>query len=232
MAKVSYKLSKRPEERNAQLSLQSLRNSSPIALASLLLANVYPCFAVLSLGWTVSDIVILYWAESLVIILYTRFKMRFLLRDWDTYEPGEDKLLMNGVPQSPRKIPAFFLFFYCFFSFGHGLFTFMFFAHGLSLTWTSFFVALGMLTLSHGISFVKNYIGKREYERTTLEILFKLPFKRLLLLHMLILGVGVIIAFTPILNNIASLLLFTGLKIAFDLRAHLKEHNPTLVAKP
>ena len=76
-----------------KLSLQSLRNSSPIALASFLLANIYPCFAVLFLDWSVSDIVILYWAESVVIILYTRLKMHFLQRDWDNYEPGEDKLL-------------------------------------------------------------------------------------------------------------------------------------------
>ncbi|MFP6581453.1 MAG: DUF6498-containing protein [Candidatus Hydrogenedentota bacterium] len=231
MAKVSYKPRKRPEEESVQLSLRSLRNSSPVALASLFFANVYPCFAVLFLGWSVGDIVILYWAESVVIILYTRLKMRFLVRDWDHYEPGEGKLLMDGVPQPPRRIPDFFLFFYCFFSFGHGLFTFMFFAHAISFTWGSFFVALAIMTLSHGVSFVTNYMWRKEYERTTLEVLFELPWKRLLLLHVLILGIGFFIALIPILNSVVSLLMFTGLKIAFDLRAHLKEHDPNVVAE-
>ncbi len=231
MAKISYRGSTRPEELQTELSVRSLRNSSPIALASLILANLYPCFAVLFLGWSVGDIVILYWAESLIIILYTRLKMHFLVRDWDHYEPGEDKLLKDGVPQPPRRIPDFFLFFYCFFSFGHGLFTFLFFAHALSFTWGSFFMALAIMILSHGVSFVTNYMWRKEYERTTLEVLFKLPWKRLLLLHVLILGVGFLIAVIPIINSIVSLLLFTGLKIACDLRAHLKEHGETLVGK-
>lgn len=176
------------------------------------------------LGWTVGDAVILYWAESIVVVLYTYLKMRRIPRDWHNYSEGEGKFTVNGEPRPPYYIPRFFLFFYGFFGFGHGFFVFLFFAHSLTFSWTAYALAIVALILSHGVSFVTNYLRNHEYENATLAALMNSPLKRLLFLHLFILVAGLPLAAISVLQSAIAVILFVLLKITFDLKAHLREH--------
>lgn len=196
-----------------------------MALASLVAANLAPVFGVLFLGWKAGDIVVLYWVETLIVIVFTRLRMAHLPRDWDHYEEGEHRLRRNGVVRPPREVPGFFLFFYGMFWTVLGFFLLMFTATIMSHNWISFGAGIGALVISHGISFRVNYIGQREYENTSLGRLFNLPMRRVLFLH----------AFTYIFILLASMIqavnvhfalpVFVVLKTIGDVYAHLKEHG-------
>jgi len=88
-------------------------------------------------------------------------------------------------------------------------------------------VALGAigLAISHGASFVINFLGRREYERVTTASQMFAPYGRLVILHMTII-VGAIASLflgTPI----AAIVVLVILKTALDLTLHLKEHGTT-----
>jgi hypothetical protein len=85
----------------------------------------------------------------------------------------------------------------------------------------SMWPALAALFLSHGLSFFKNFIGRREYASRTTKDQMGEPYTRVVLMHLVIIfggGLALILGSpTPVL-----LLVIAG-KIAFDVRAHIKE---------
>ena len=78
------------------------------------------------------------------------------------------------------------------------------------------------LFLSHGVSFVTNFLGRREYLAVSPSEQMREPYSRVMVLHATILAGGFLIAIlgTPV----AALGLLVVLKTAIDVRAHLKEH--------
>jgi hypothetical protein len=77
------------------------------------------------------------------------------------------------------------------------------------------------LWVSHGISFIHNYLIGGEFRRTKLSTLMSQPYGRIVVLHLTILIGG---ALMMALNSpTVGLVLLVLLKIALDLRAHLKE---------
>ncbi len=76
--------------------------------------------------------------------------------------------------------------------------------------------------LSHGISFFYNFIGKKEFRRSTPEKQMMAPYGRIILMHLtIIFGGWIILALgAPVL----ALVLLIVLKIVSDVRAHDKEH--------
>jgi hypothetical protein len=81
---------------------------------------------------------------------------------------------------------------------------------------------LGLL-VSHTISFVDNYLRKGEYRRANLQTLMMQPYSRVMVLHIAILGGGILMA--ALGSPMWGLLLLIGLKVALDLRSHLKERK-------
>ncbi len=80
------------------------------------------------------------------------------------------------------------------------------------------------LVLSHGVSFVQNFLGKREFEHFATEKLMQQPYKRIVLLHIAIIagGFGVMALGSPL-----PLLILTVVgKIALDIHLHRREHRP------
>jgi ABC-type xylose transport system permease subunit len=129
---------------------------------------------------------------------------------------------------------VFFAFHYGMFWVVHGLFVFALFGGSgnpfsetgdpftgqLPAWWT---LAAVSLLLSHGVSFVTNFLGKREYLAVSSQQQMGEPYSRVVVLHVTILGGGFLIEIlgTPV----AALVLLVVLKTAIDLRAHLKEHR-------
>ncbi|MDL2335992.1 MAG: DUF6498-containing protein, partial [Chloroflexota bacterium] len=79
-----------------------------------------------------------------------------------------------------------------------------------------------LLFLSHGISFLFNYVGRKEYLNTTpMKQMFQ-PYSRLIILHVtIILGSFFVIGLRQPVFLVALLVI---LKTAVDLFFHLREH--------
>ncbi len=86
--------------------------------------------------------------------------------------------------------------------------------------------AAGALFVSHGISFFRNYIGRREYERSSLLALMFWPYARLAMMAAVtitgLLGVRLVPAFLRLPLFTCSIIL---LKLLGDFATHRMEHG-------
>ncbi|MEA1889483.1 MAG: DUF6498-containing protein [Pseudomonadota bacterium] len=82
--------------------------------------------------------------------------------------------------------------------------------------WLVFFI-------SHGISFLQNFLGRQEYKNITVGKQMHEPCQRIIFMHfVIIIGAGL----TGILGDSTVVLLLVMIaKIAVDVRAHLKERK-------
>jgi hypothetical protein len=133
--------------------------------------------------------------------------------------------------------PLFFMFHYSGFMVGHLFFILIvssmpsILSHGgyimdiatIKATALSLLLPLLFLFISHSISFFVNFIGKKEYKKTSTVELFIAPYPRIIIMHLTILFGALIMAITRIPSSIIAL--FVLLKIYFDVKAHNKEHQ-------
>lgn len=207
---------------------------------SLVVANLLPVVGVLFFGWDAAVIVLLYWAENLIVGFYTILRMAALPM---TPAIGHVGKLMY--------IPFFCLHFGGFCA-GHGFFLLMFFKLGdpnlnAMDDWFGpliFFALLahvvaqlfnnmpsGMiwpllaLLVSHGVSFVQNFILRGEYKTERLDKLMARPYLRIVLLHIVIIigGIFVMLFGSPV----PLLLMLVAFKLAVDLYFHNRFHATT-----
>ena len=189
--------------------------TSPSTLA-LIVANLVPVAGAVFFGWNLGDVMVLYWAESAVIGFYNLCKLIKINR-WTG--------ILSGV---------LFIAHFGAFMAVHFLFIWGIFVKGLAdssggdLTevarlFVGLWPALLALFVSHGISFFKNFLGKREYVGRNVSKQMAEPYGRIALMHVvLIFGGGLTIIFgepTPVL-----LVVIAG-KIWFDVVAHIKQRG-------
>lgn len=124
----------------------------------------------------------------------------------------------------------FFIFHYGIFMVGHLMFLVMFFGTngGANLPDMGNIVRgaavpLAALFVSHGISFFMNFLGKGEYRTASPNMLALQPYRRIILMHVIIIfGAFILIE----LREPTLLWAFVvGLKTTFDYRAHLQERR-------
>ena len=191
---------------------------SPSTLA-LILANLVPVAGMIFLGWKLSDVMVLYWAESAVIGFFNLCKIAVI---------GHWMALLAG--------PFFVGHFGGFMSI-HFLFIYTLFVKGsqggngsggeladVAQLFINLWPALAALFVSHALSFFKNFLGRHEYRGRTLKNQMTEPYSRIIFMHLvLIFGGGL----TIILGELTPVLLIViGLKIFFDVRAHLRQRLP------
>ena len=83
-------------------------------------------------------------------------------------------------------------------------------------------LSLAGLFISHGVSFVNNFLGRREYVGTTMKALMIAPYNRIVVMQLaLIFGGWIILLLKTPVGALALLVLF---KTALDFMAHRKEH--------
>ncbi|MDX1697102.1 MAG: DUF6498-containing protein [Thiohalobacterales bacterium] len=207
---------------------------------ALLLANLIPVFGVLYMDWDVGAIVVLYWAENLVVGIYTILKM----------------LVADGA-----KAIGFALFFcvhYGGFCVVHGMFVLKLteFAGIASLpepesTWPGplvivekahhlissvlsaapgeiLWVLLAMV-LSHGVSFLLLFIGQGEYRDARARRLMTAPYERIAVLHVAVILGGFLVA--RLQSPIGLLLALVALKIGMDIILHNRSHRRHALAE-
>jgi hypothetical protein len=86
-----------------------------------------------------------------------------------------------------------------------------------------FALALLSLVVSHGTSYVVNYLGRGEDRSLSPMELMQQPYGRVLVLHVTILFGGFLSMFLG--QPLLSLVLLVALKTGVDLQAHLREHG-------
>jgi hypothetical protein len=214
-------------------------SSSIGAVVALVVANAIPLVGVLYLGWSVWTILIVYWLENGIVGFYNVLKMR-------KAEGGDDGSAaawsINGRPATSMAkagLIPFFVMHYGLFWAVHGIFvlTLPLFA-GLSPTgsdigpapdfWTILF-ALVALFISHGVSYLFNFIGSGEYQRTSALGQMFAPYGRLVVLHVTIIFGAIAISSTG--APVAAIVVLVILKTALDLALHLREHRHLAAAK-
>jgi hypothetical protein len=195
---------------------EPLTLASPSALA-LIVANLVPVAGTVFLGWKLSDVMVLYWAESAIIGFWNVCKILVI---------GKWFALLAG---------PFFIGHFGGFMAVHFLFIYTLFVKGIQgsdsggdLTevaglFIALWPALLALFLSHGYSFFANFLGRKEYRGRTAGDQMSEPYSRIVFMHLvLIFGGGLTLLLggpTPVL------LLVIAAKIWFDLRAHLKQRE-------
>lgn len=190
----------------------------------LVAANLVPLYGVAFLGWSIQHVFLTYWAETAVIGFFHIFK-----------------LAMAAGWLSAVLVPFFIIHFGGFMT-GHYIFIQTFFGGSSAAMpfdpnfWHTFAVAMrgvapaaGFFVLSHGYSFVENYL-KRERTLTPRDAgtLMLDPYRRVVVMHVTLLAGGMLISLlrTPV----AGVALLIVLKVALDLRAHHRQHKLLIAA--
>jgi len=210
-----------------------------LPVVALLAANAIPLFGVLFLNWDAFYVVLLYWTENIVVGFYNVLKMMFAAVPRPVAHLG--KLFL---------IP-FFIVHYGGFTAIHGFFVLALFhkdAQGPPMggtDWPCFLVFVQMLFnvirymysvippqvrfavlalfISHGVSFVQNYLIKREYTTAKPDKLMGSPYGRVVVMHIAILAGGFL---TMAVGSPAPLLvILVVLKTILDVKLHNRAHK-------
>lgn len=169
----------------------------------LVLANMTPLIGVFFFGWNANQLLLLYWAESAVIGFYTILKMAFA---------------KGGTDNSRLKpfMMIFFLLHFSIFMVVHFIFLLYLFGSGLSFSYLSgIAIQLLVLFVSHGISFLTNYMGGENLKATPDGLFFE-PYYRIIPMQLTII-LGALIGM-PILVLVAA-------KTIVDLLSHLNQRK-------
>jgi hypothetical protein len=193
-------------------------------LLALIAANVIPLFGAIFWNWNTFNIVFLYWAENLATGFYTILKIAFL----PVPDPAQRRSLGELVVKICLILP--FTIHYGLFVVGHGLVVLTFFGKEKAGSVMSPYMigTLTVLFLSHGVSFVRNYLIGGEYASVNLlKLMITGPYSRVVVMHIAVMAgaFGVMMLGSP-LGGLAVLIV---LKTAMDAKLHLWEHKK---AKP
>ena len=210
--------------------------SSIGAVVALVVANLIPLIGVLFFGWSVWNILVIYWLENGIVGVINVLKMSVATGDEVT--PGVT-LMVNGRPATSATkmgLIPFFIVHYGIFWFVHGIFVLTlpaFFSlmsdDGMTLDLGPVvFAALG-LAISHGLSFWWNFLHGGEYRRTAAAALMFAPYKRLVALHITIIFGAFAVMFTG--APAAAVAVLVAIKTAIDLGLHLAEHRGELTPR-
>jgi len=195
-----------------------MRLSASITL--LILVNLIPVIGVLTWNWDLGTLLVLYWLESLIIGFFNLFK------------------ISQSKPEPATRIwtSLFFTFHYGIFWIVHGVFLIAMLIPKIdaanpdlkfpfaSLVAVNLKWVLLAFFLSHGFSYLRDYLTIPESERRTTIAQMFVPYGRVLVLHIVILLGAFLLAEKS--RVVEVLLLFTGAKIVLDLVTYfIVEHR-------
>lgn len=193
-----------------------------VSLGALVLVNTIPVVGVLYWDWRIFDILVLFWAENLIIGAINVLRMGTLL-------------ITQQALGALFMIP-FFTVHYGGFCLGHGFFLFMLFGDPMamagvappgaaieSLQVGTLALPIAALAASHVVSFVVNFLWAGEYRGASLDTLMFLPYPRIVVLHVVIIFGGFVIAAAG--QPLPALILLIVLKTILDAGAHYREHR-------
>jgi hypothetical protein len=231
-----------PEQRN---SPNRSDRGSAIGLAALVLANLVVALQTVRHEWGYYETLLIFWTEVVVLGGYNVLRMLVVgvfgarpLGSWAAQyvDPGSrfSRLIFTLIGI------GFFIVKFGGFALGIGLFVLLLPAmlapagvtggisihRALHAAGPGLLTAAGMLCLSHGISFIKNFLLAREYDRVSVGSLMFWPYARMSLVGGVLLGGIVIARIMPGLGNASSFaLVMVLLKLLADALSHRLEHT-------
>ncbi len=191
-----------------------------LPLAALIVFNLLSLAIALYMGWKPAMILFLYWAENVVVALW-QIPRFFVARG---NSPNEGYKLPNRV-----FVCAFFLVHYGIFTFVHGTLVFSLFLHeemtqdtvlDLVSTTPGLKLALLGLLVSHGVQFFSELVNGVA-NTTPLDKVMGQPYKRIVVLHLVVLLSGGLLLFLP--YPMASLILLAIIKTVADVYLDRKQ---------
>lgn len=215
----------------------------------LIAANLLPLAGAIFYDWSAFDIVFLYWLENVVIGFYNVGKM-FVIglfgprpHPWPA-APAKKLIAQAATVVATAFCAGFFIFHYGLFTLVHGVFVIrllgpedvgpqgglsaevLYFARQIIMSGLAF-AFLGLF-LSHGFSFVYNFLYQREYERIGFPQTMVAPYGRVIVMHLTVLlgAWGIVVMSAPVI--LVALLVI--LKTAVDLTFHSVEHRTGAIA--
>jgi len=207
----------KPASDSADGTKKPLMLSSPSSLA-LIVANLVPVAGAVFLGWKLSDVMVLYWAESAIIGFFNVCKIAVIGR-WFALAAG-----------------PFFLGHFGGFMAVHFLFIYTIFVKGpdnmdsgggdlgeVARLFVVLWPALLALAISHAYSFFNNFLGRGEYKGRTVSRQMSEPYARIVFMHLVLIfggGLSLVLGQTELV-----LILVIAAKIYADLKAHVREHS-------
>ena len=223
--------------------MQRIKNDPSIIL--LVLVNCIPVVGVSLLEWQTRDILFIYWIENLVIGFYNILRMAlvrspssgarvgkifmilFFCFHFGSFCGGHGLFLLMLTSMTDGGSMNYMA---SIFSHGGGVGPLVFIDMLFGVVGTIFalqpegmlWVTIGLL-VSHGVSFVHNYIIRKEYTHLTMSTLMKRPYSRIVLLHVAIIAGAVP---TMVLGSpIGLLYVLVALKIGIDIHLHNKSYK-------
>jgi hypothetical protein len=196
--------------------------AKPVSAWVLVAANLLPLYGVLFWSWEAFPLLVLFWVENVILGLLNAARMLAI-------DPGDAASWAGKLAMVPL-----FCALYGFFTAVHGVFVFSMFGKypvaGLDVLAPALRAAqdwnlalpIGALAASHLFSFFWNYLYRGEFRRASLHKQMTRPYARVMILHVTLIfgGFGAMLLGSPLW----ALLVLLGVKIALDLRSHLKEH--------
>jgi hypothetical protein len=211
----------------------------------LVFANLIPLAGVFWANWDTVVIILLYWSENIVIGIYNILKMIIVRNKKPSSIPGSiftilffclhygafcgvhGLFIMNFLeigdgtdPTESRPWPAHLVFIQMLFAVIHRLWINM----PDGMIWP-----LLALFISHGVSFVYNYLLAGEYKESTTSKLMNQPYKRIVVMHITIIAAGILVM--EFNSSLPMLIILVLLKISMDIHLHNKEHGLYLLKK-
>lgn len=238
--------------------MRRMRWSTPgtfaVSIAALIAANLVPLYGVLFRGWSLHLILIMYWIESGIVGAFNVPKIAMARGTANAGRSSRVSFAVNGRPASSVSrvlLVPFFVFHYGLFWLVHGVFVFLLpvFAGLGSLAFTGpgdqgalradefgavepRAVVIGAvgLAISHGISFVINFLGRREHLTVTPPAQMFSVYGRVVVLHLTILGGAFLVG--RLGTPLAALGVLIVGKIIIDIGFHVREHGRAQVPGP
>lgn len=206
--------------------------SSYGAVLALIVANAIPLIGVLFFGWSVWNILVIYWLENGIVGFFNVMKMA---RADGSQAPAGANFMVNGQPAASLSkfgLIPFFVMHYGLFWFVHGIFVLTLPAFmslglssgpGLDLDPGAVLLAAVALAVSHGLSYWWNFLRGGEYRRVTPAQLMFAPYRRLIALHLTIIFGAMAVMFTG--APVAAVAILVTVKTILDIGLHLAEHR-------
>lgn len=215
------------------------------ALVALIIANAFVAFQAFRYEWWYYEVMLIYWVEVVILGFYNVLRMLVVglvgaapLGAWAArwVDPGS---ALNRLALTAIGV-GFFVVKFGAFALTIGLFVLMLPAfltvesdgsgsalhRALLAAGSGFLIAAGVLGLSHGVSFARNFLGGREYDRIDVVTLAFWPYVRMSLVAAILL-VG--LAIPGLLPGVGRHAAFAGvmvlLKLGVDAMSHVFEHR-------
>ncbi|WP_439102097.1 DUF6498-containing protein [Congregibacter sp.] len=203
-----------------------------LSLALLVTANLLPLLGVLFFDWNVGALIILYWSENLVLGFYNILKMAtsgglsavfpslFFLIHYGGFCAVHGFFILSFLFDVPPSFgdappwPLFLIFLQLLFDVVEQVF---------ALAPREWIIAFIGLFISHGYSFVSNFLMANEREVATVKGLMAAPYRRIVILHVAIIAGG--FAVMSLGQPLFLLIILVGLKTVMDIALHLREHK-------